>query len=128
MSVRNETAALGALAAGLRGKLDGPNKSSADDEVQLIATLVEQLQQQQQEQQANPTDPEKNFVPVDTLEEFEKLYGQPKLERQIAAARVRLEEKLVISGALRALEVSLQQLQSADAEELENFRPLDASG
>lgn len=53
-----------------------------------------------------------------------------KTRRQLAAARVRLEEKVVLAEAIAALEASLLDLQSAvgagSAAELVSFRPLDA--
>lgn len=52
-----------------------------------------------------------------------------KLRRQMAAARVRLEEKVAVSEAIEALEASLKALRaaSASAEELVSFRTLDAT-
>lgn len=135
MSVRNEAAALGALLAGLRRKLIGQNNPSVDDETQLIATLLERQQQQQQQHQEKQRRGMENGV-------AELLESGLKLRRQIAAARVRLEEKLVVMDAIGALEGSLQELRStsdgpggggggvgggAVAGLIVPFRPLDAA-
>lgn len=55
--------------------------------------------------------------------------GLKALRRQIAAARVRLEEKNVLTEAIAALELSLGELQSAVSEGgVDSFCPLDSSG
>ena len=155
VSPRNETAALGALLAGLRRKLGGQT-STASDETELVSTLEEELEQQRQKEKevleasgerkhaSEEREPVEDDIRGDTdcsvgVSEIGKgadgvgiVDPVPRrvkmLRRRLCAARVRLEEKAVMAEAIAALDASLRGLRSAVASgAVASFRTLDDS-
>lgn len=151
VSPRNEAASLGALLAGLRRKFatlgEGSGRSTAgvaEDEA-FVAALEGELEQQQQPRH-RPGDDRKEGKGEDRKErgdedengEVDATAGADadfaattkSLRRKIAAARVRLEERAVVAGAVAALDASLRELQSAASAGvagIASFETLDSS-
>ena len=134
VSPRNEAASLGALLAGLRRKFatlgEGSGRSTAgvaEDEA-FVAALEGELEQQQQprhragdDRKEGKGEDRKERGDEDENGEVDATAGADadcaattkSLRRKIAAARVRLEERAVVAGAVAALDASLRELQSA---------------
>lgn len=158
VSPRNEVAALGALLAGLRRKL-ASQSSTASDEMRAVARLEAELErqehQQQQEQElalrrraSEEREPGNDgLLPSEAVVKagvnvseggdgsvFPRVSGEGirVLRRNVSAARVRLEEKTIISDCIVALEKSLLELKAAESGSgssgaaLAPFRTLDS--
>ena len=150
VSHRNETAALGALLAGLRRKL-ASQSSTVSDETRAVARLEAELERQEHQQhekqelalsrRASEEQEQGNdeVVPIAVVvkegvivAEVGDVSGCPRvygegikvLRRNLSAARVRLEEKTVIGDAIAALEKSLLELKAAGSGS--SFRTLDS--
>lgn len=137
VSARNEGAALGALLSGLRRKLAGRN-ASLTVETDRIASLEGQIRIHASEFDVDGLD-EEDEPGRDSEGQLEGEEQGKQLRRQLAAARILLEEKIVLTDAVAALEASLHALQSAVTGEagapsgststdsgLDSFHPLDS--
>lgn len=143
VSPRNEAASLGALLAGLRRKLTRTGGSAdqsgatGNDEDTLIASLQADLERHQQQCQREvegiagvEVEGEKLSLGNgesgsggagaaggtgigDGVSPVAAAATMKSLRRRIAALRVRLEERAVVTDAIAALEASLRELQSA---------------
>lgn len=143
---RNEAASLGALIAGLRRKLASLGESSgrktagvAEDE-EAVAALEEELERLRRRHREGDGDREGSEEDgkeggdgeVDAAAgngDDSVLAASKSLRRKIAAARVRMEERVVVAGAIAALDASVRDLQSAASAgiaELASFQTLDS--
>lgn len=133
VSPRNEAAGLGALLAGLQrkfaslGDTSGRKTAGVAEDEEFVAALEEELERQQKH---HCWEKDTGKEPKEGRQERrnERGHGEEDaaagasddsaataktLRRQVAAARVRLEEKAVVAGAIAALDASLRELQSA---------------
>lgn len=129
MTPRNEAAGLGALLAGLRrkfatlGESSGRKNAGVAEDEGVVSALEEELERlQQRHREGDDGKVCKEDRKEDGNGEEDAAAGASgdsvvastrSLRRKIAAARVRLEERVVVAGTIAALDASLRELQSA---------------
>lgn len=135
VSPRNEAAGLGALLAGLRrkyatlGESTGRKTAGVATDEEAVAALEDELERQQRRHREGDHSKKRNKDGKEMYKEdgdskvdaaagaavrcADSAATSKSLRRKIAAARVRLEERLVVAGAIAALDASLRELRSA---------------